>query len=267
MVESSIWRRTIYHAGFMNRFMKKRTFAGTFAVLLLSSGLQAQEKCPVEVKILLPPPTVQTVIASLSFGKEAATRVYFFDTDSLDLLKQGVIVRVRQGAANDLTVKVRAPADNKQIDTALLREHFPCEIDRSGAGEETSYAIQRKYTPPQVPEKGADIVRQFSASQEKLLRDLKASIDWTRVQRIADIGSTKWATTAQPPLKLALELWEWPTGKILEVSTKTGPDGGESTYAEVQRLLKAKNLSLSAEQGTKTRIALETLTQSRSPAK
>ena len=252
----------------MNGFMKKRTFASACALLLLSYGLQAQEKCPVEVKVLLSPLTVQTVIDSLSFGKEAATRVYFFDTEALDLLKQGVIVRVRQGAANDLTVKVRAPKGNKQIDTALLREHFPCEIDQSGAGEETSYAIQRKYSPPQVPEKGLDIVSQFSTSQEQLLRDLGASIDWVRVQRIADIRSTKWDAAAQPPLgKLALELWEWPTGKVLEVSTKTGPGGGESTYAELQRLLKVKNLSLSAEQGTKTRIVLETLTQSHTPAK
>src|SRR5271167_971268 len=113
----------------------KRALAFIGAVLFLGAALDAEEKCPVEVKLLLSPPTLQTVIASLSFEKETAGRVYFFDTDELDLLKQGVIVRVRQGADNDLTVKVRAPEGNKQIDTSKLREHFPCEIDRTGAGE------------------------------------------------------------------------------------------------------------------------------------
>jgi hypothetical protein len=123
---------------------RKRVFAFTCAVLFLSPALQA-ETCPVEVKLLLSPPTIQTVIASLSFEKETKTRVYFFDTDALELLKQGVIVRVRQGADNDLTVKVRVPAGSNQANNSKLREHFPCEIDRTGAGEDTDYSVRCKY--------------------------------------------------------------------------------------------------------------------------
>src|SRR5208283_4119709 len=89
------------------------------AVLSLSSALRAAEKCTAEVKLLLSPPTIQTVITSLRFEKEVTGRVYFFDTDALDLLKQGVVVRFRQGAVNDFTVKVRVPAGNKQVDATL----------------------------------------------------------------------------------------------------------------------------------------------------
>jgi CYTH domain len=243
-------------------FMKndrKRVFA-FICLLFLSPGLQAEETCPVEVKLLLSPATIQTVIASLGFEKETATRVYFFDTDALDLLRQGVIVRVRQGADNDLTVKVRVP-DSLQVDTSRLREHFPCEIDRTGAEENTSYSVRRKYKTLHVPGMGKDISSLLNPSQERLLREARVAIDWARVMQIAAIKSTKWETTAQPPFrKLALELWEWSAGNILEISTKVSPDAAPTKYAELQRLANVKGLSLSAEQGTKTRAVLETLT-------
>jgi hypothetical protein len=223
--------------------------------------LQAQQKCPAEVKLLLSPPTIQTVIASLGFEKETETRVYFFDTDALDLLKQGVIVRVRRGVDNDVTVKVRLSQDSK-VDASKVREHFPCEIDLTGAGENTSYAVRQKYKTPRIPEMGKEVFSLLSAPQQKLLRDARASIDWDRVKRIADIESTKWETTSQPPFrKLALELWESQAGNILEISTKVGPDAAQTTYAELQRLVRMKSLLLSTSQGTKTRMVLETLSQ------
>jgi hypothetical protein len=238
-----------------------RTLSVICALLFLRCLLQAQEKCPVEVKLLLSPPTIQTVITSLGFEKETKTRVYFFDTDTLDLLKQGVIVRVRQGADNDIAVKVRVPEDHK-VETSQLQERFPCEIDRTGSGDNISYAVRRKYKTLQVPETGKEIVSMLSPPQQELLRDARASIDWARVKRIADIESTQWETTTQPPFrKLALELWEWRAGNILEVSTKVGPDAAQSAYAELQRLVRMKSLLLSTSQGTKTRIVLETITQ------
>jgi hypothetical protein len=238
----------------------KRVFAFTCAVLFLSPALHGEETCPVEVKLLLSPPTIQTVIASLSFEKETTTRVYFFDTDALELLKQGVIVRVRQGADNDITVKVRVPEGSNRLNNFRLREHFPCEIDRTGAGDNTSYSVRRKYKPSQVPEMGNDISRLLSPSQERLLHEARIAIDWARVTRIANITSTKWETGAQLPFrKLALELWKWSAGTILEISTKVSPDAGPATYAELQRLAEKKGLPLSARQGTKTSAVLETL--------
>ncbi len=237
----------------------KRVFAFACAVLFLSPAL-AEAACPVEIKLLLSPPTIQTAIASLSFRKETTTHVYFFDTDTLELLKQGVIVRVRQGAANDLTVKVRVPEGSDRFDNSQLREHFPCEIDRTGAGENTSYSVPRKYETSQVPEMGTDISSLLSPSQERLLREARVAIDWARVTRIADITATKWESTGQSPFrKLALELWEWPAGKILEISTKVSPDAGPRKYAELQQLANMKGLSVSAEQGTKTKTVLETM--------
>lgn len=54
-------------------------------------------------------------------------------------------------------------------------------------------------------------------------------------------------------------------GKILELSAKVGSDAEASKYAELERLVKMKNLSLSASQDTKTSMVLETLADHTSP--
>jgi hypothetical protein len=239
----------------------KRTIAVLWAALCLGGLLHAQEKCSVEIKLLLSPPTIQTAITSLQFGKQTAGRVYFFDTDQLELLKQGIIIRVRQGTSNDLTLKVRVPEDDQPVDTSRFHEHFPCEINRTGAGEDTDYAVKCKYETQQVPETGVDIFRLLSPQQKKLLQEARVSIDWARVTKIANIKSTSWETTTQSPFhKLALELWESPAGNIVEISARVGPDEEQSRYAQLQQLLNRKNLPLSASQGSKTSTVLETLT-------
>ncbi len=246
----------------------KQVFALTAAILILAPALRAQSKCSVEVKLLLSPPTTQAVIASLGFANETTGRVYLFDTQALDLSMQGVIVRVRQGAKNDLTVKVRLPKRNQQGDNSRLGRRFPCEIDRTRAGAYTSYAVGRQYAATRVPEFGNDIHSLLSASQFELLGEAQVSIDWARVRRVASINSTTWETTAQSPsAKLALELWEWPAGKILELSAKAGSDAEASKYAELERLVKMNNLSPSDSQDTKTSIVLETLVDHASPSK
>ncbi len=53
----------------MNK-QSKRVFALAYAFLFLSPALRAEETCPVEVKLLLAPPTIETVIASLGFEKK-----------------------------------------------------------------------------------------------------------------------------------------------------------------------------------------------------
>jgi hypothetical protein len=245
----------------------KRSFALIAAILMFPGpAAQAQEKCPVEVKFLLSTAT-ETAIASFGFKKETRGRVYFFDTDSLDLLAQGVIVRVRQGANNDLTVKLRRPQGDRGVEDSGLGGRFPCEIDRTRAGAVVSYAVRRQYKTNNLPVSGGDIHDLLSASQNELLHASQVSIDWARVKRIAEISLTKWETPAESASgKLALELWEWRAGKLLEVSAKASHAAEASKYAELERLLRAKDLSLSANQDVKTSVMLETLAPHPSPS-
>jgi hypothetical protein len=167
-------------------------------------------------------------------------------------------VRVRQGANNDLTVKVRVPERNNQINAAQLRERFPCETNQTGAGKDTDYSVRRDYKVLQMPEMGSDIRNSLSPPQKRFLQEAGVSIDWGRVKRIADVKITKWETTSQPPFrKLTLELWKWPEGNILELSTKAAPDTATSQYGELRRLADTKGLSLGANQGAKTSMILQ----------
>ncbi len=246
----------------------KPTLCVIGTLLVLCSGLRAQETCPGEIKFLLSPPTIQTVIVSLGFEHKAVGQVYLFDTEELDLMKQGLIVRVRQGQNNDLTVKIRWPADDKEVDRSKVRKHFPCEMDRTGAGEDISYSVGRKYKPNRVPKTGEEILRTLNGQQKTLLQKAGITIDWSRVKRLTNIKLTKWESAAEPSFgKLTLELWESPGGDILELSTKVAAGAGASRYAELQRLLDQKGLPLTANQGTKTSMALENLAPPASPLK
>ncbi len=73
------------------------------------SSLRGQESCSEEVKLLLAPTQVQAAIPVLQARGERHRRVDFYDTPGLDLLSNGVILRLREGEAIDLTAKLRPP--------------------------------------------------------------------------------------------------------------------------------------------------------------
>ncbi len=231
------------------------------AMLLFCPGLRAQENCNVEVKLLLSATETQAAVAALGARNETRGRVYFFDTETLDLLAQGAIVRLRRNAKSDITVKFRPRDDKKFLSSASGLAGFKCEIDLTGDGQNASYSITSPFAAQHLPQAGFEIPRLLNAAQLTLFPDAQVSVDWTRVKRLSKIISTDWQIQAQPPLgKLVLELWEWPGGKMLELSTKVPLDAAASTYAEMQRLVQAKQLSVSPEQHVKTTIALQAMT-------
>jgi len=210
------------------------------------------------LKLLLSPAEIQVAVAALGGTKETPGRIYFFDTDKLDLLSQGAIVRLRQGAKSDLTIKFRAPNGKKLSATTAGGDDFKCEVDLTGEGANSSYSITRQLATDELPQTGTDVSRLLSSAQIKLFEDAQIFVDWTRVKRIAEITSTYWQTQSLPHLgKLTLELWEWPGGRVLELSTKVSFDSGSSSYTELQKLVKTKQLAMSPDQRVKTSIALE----------
>ena len=241
--------------------LNPRSFSLSCTALFFCSSLHAQENCNVEVKLLLPPTEALATIAAFNAKKETAGRVYFFDTDALDLLSQGVIVRLRRGAHSDLTVKLRPPEGRKSLAVSERRKSFKCEVDLTGEGANSSYSISRGLAPERLFETGNDVFGLLSLTQKGLLEEAQVSVDWSRVKRIAEITSTSWQMESQLHRgKLTLELWEWPGGKVFEISTRVSPETGSSTYTELQQLVKSKQLSISPVQRAKTSIALEAIT-------
>jgi hypothetical protein len=101
------------------------------AVLLSCSDVHVQQVCNAEVKILLLPTDSKTAAATLGARRESSGRIYFFDSDDLDLLSQGTIVRLRQGPRRDLTVRLRPPSGKK---SAIHSEGSECEVDLTPRG-------------------------------------------------------------------------------------------------------------------------------------
>jgi hypothetical protein len=230
-------------------------------VVLSCSGLHAQENCNVEVKLLLSPAETEAAVATFRATKETSGRIYFFDTDNLDLLSQGAIVRLRQGAKSDLTTKFRAPNGKKLLASQEGGGDFKCEVDLTREGAKSSYSIARKLAAEEVPQTGTEISRLLSSAQTKLFEDAGVAVDWSRVKRVAEISSTDWQTQSESHLgKLTLELWEWPAGRVLELSTKVTSHAGASTYTKLEQLVKTKQLAMSSDQRVKTSIALEAIT-------
>jgi hypothetical protein len=228
------------------------------AMLLICAACVGQERCSTEVKILLSPAEIPATVVSLTAQKESSGHVYFFDTERRELLAQGVIVRLRRGSSHDLTVKLRPPQRKNFEKATGEREDFKCEVDLVGNEANISYSIRSNFTGLQIPETGNDIYRAFSEGQRKLLSAAQVIIDWNQVKRVVDVQVTDWQIKfASRSRKLTLELWEWPGGKILELSRRAGTEPGSLAYAELRQLALDKGLKLSADQRPKTSMVLE----------
>lgn len=235
-----------------------------FVVMLHRCLALAQPGCGVEVKVLLSPEQTKAAVTSLHARKGTVGQVYFFDSSSLDLLSKGVILRLRQGSTGDLMVKVRPPADIEFSDPSGGRENFKCEVDVIGGEEQKSYSILSKFTGQQIPDTGAEIFGMLSSGQKDLLNQANISIDWSLVKRVAGIESKSWRARTPPPFNsLVLELWQWPAGQVLELSTKSSAASGSSTYSQLRHLATEKGLSLSRQQQFKTTLVLQALKQRR----
>ncbi len=210
-----------------------------------------------EAKILLLPAESQLAVAKLKATGKATGHVYFFDTNTRDLLSQGVVIRLRQGVNSDLTVKLRPPDGKGLSGPHPGRENYKCEVDLTASGPVRSYSIRRKYIADRPPASGREILGLLSPGQKRLLQESQVSIDWARVERVEDVRSTTWRIKGPPAFdRLTLELWQWAAGKVLELSTRAQASAGSSAYAALQQLVQREGLSPSELQELKTSVVL-----------
>lgn len=244
--------------GYDGREMRLRLLSLTLVLLCLTAIASAQHRCDAEIKLLLDPTEVQSVVKALSAGTPAEGEVYLFDTKSRELFSHGVIVRARQGRATaDLMVKVRISTDQSMSVTGL-GAGYKCEVDRTGDSAVRSYSVKTKLTGD-LPASGNDVLKLLSPDQKRLLEDAHISPDWNRVQKVAVIHSTAWKVRNEGGLsKLSLELWQWSSNRVLELSTKV-PTDDASVSTQLRKLVTDKGLSIDQTQTQKTRLAVKDL--------
>jgi hypothetical protein len=236
-------------------------FRTAIAAFLFASSLHAQEPRSAEVKLLLQPNQVRTAVTALQAGGKTRGLVYFYDTPALDLLSKGLILRFRKANGIDLTTKYRPLSGQKLADPSNGREHFKCEADLNDGVVTQSFSLQTELFAVKAPETGENLFHLLSEGQKELIAESKVPIDWQLVKRIAEIRSTVWTVPAKQPLgKVSMELWEWPTGSILELSTRVPSDAAHAADIELRELASKNGLALSTNQEPKTGIVLREIT-------
>jgi hypothetical protein len=226
----------------------------------------ARQSDSVELKLTVPAPEQRATVLALGLDPLAAQirLVYFFDTPDLALEKAGVVVRARriQGKGEDSVIKLRPVVPHEMPDSIRESPSFVVEVDAMPGGYVCSGSfkgIPRKASVHEAATGNAPLRRLFSKEQRAFYREhAPADIALDDLSVLGPIFVLKLKGT--PPgadRKLAVELWMYPDGRILELSTRCMPDEAIQVAAETRMFLLERGIDLLGDQQTKTRTALE----------
>lgn len=221
----------------------------------------------VELKLTVPLSDQRTSMENLGFDPlDAQVRlIYFFDTPDLALNKAGVVVRARriQRKGEDSVVKLR-PVVPEQVPKKLrAMPGFGIEVDAMPGGFVCSGRLRVEKTSLGVAEAATGklpLRKLFSKEQRALFAE--HAPDGVALNDLTTLGPIFILKLKgmDPDLsrKLVAELWLFPDGsRILELSTKCLPSEAFDVAARARARLSGQGVSLTGEQETKTRRALE----------
>jgi hypothetical protein len=220
----------------------------------------------IELKLTIPAPEQRAAVLALGMDPLIAQirLVYFFDTPDLALERAGVVVRARriQGKGDDSVVKLRPVVPDELPDRLRESPSFVVEVDAGPTGYVCSGSLKGVPRKAPVHEVGlgrAPVRRLFSKEQRAFYREhAPEDIALDDLSVFGPIFVLKLKGT--PPgssRKLAVELWMYPDGRILELSTRCMPHEAVQVAAEGRVFLLERGVDLGGDQQTKTRTALE----------
>ncbi len=222
----------------------------------------------VELKLTVPTAEHRATIASIPVDPvEAQPRqVFFFDTPDLALDRAGLVVRARRvrGGAGDTVVKLR-PVVPAELPARLRKSpDFKVEVDvLPGAIGVCSGSLKGRTTGARIREAvdgTRPLAKLFSKEQRAFFAehapghiDLDALVPLGPTFVLKDVFNAK-----ELGRRIVTELWLYQDGsRILEISTKCAPSEAFQVAAEARVYLSDHGVTLSGQQATKTRTALE----------
>jgi hypothetical protein len=221
----------------------------------------------VELKLTVPDEDRQSAAAALGVDPLNARirQVYFFDTPDLTLDGAGVVVRARrtQGAPDDTVVKLRPVVPGDLPDELRARKDFVVEVDAMPGKYVCSASFKGQAKAGAVKETvsgGQPLRKLFSKSQRAFFAEhAPEGVELDDLSVLGPVIALKLKVLpAGLDRKLAVELWLYPDGsRIAELSTKCAPADWLETTTQSRDFLGDLGVSLSGEQATKTRVALE----------
>lgn len=221
----------------------------------------------VELKLTVPENAYASTANALGMDPlEAQIRqIFFFDTPDLKLNHAGLVVRARRisGSNDDSTVKMR-PVDPKTLPKKLRNSlAFGVEVDAMPGGYVCSGSMKGeigKRDVRQVVFDGRPIRKLFSKDQRAFYEE--HAPDGITLDQLSILGPINvFKLKFQPKgakIPMVAEYWLFPDNtSVLELSTKCPPKDALTTANRLRTYLTGKNVSLSGEQQTKTKAALE----------
>ena len=225
----------------------------------------------VELKLTVPDAGHRSAVVALEMDPlEAQLRqVFFFDTKDLLLNQHGVIARARriQGRDGDSVVKLR-PVVPGELPSGLRKlPGFGVEVDALPGGFVCSGRLKEPVPPAKVKDVvgGKRPVRSLFTKQQRAFFAEHApegvGFDDLSIMGPITVLKLKFSPTGYGR-RLVAELWNYPDGsRILELSTKCMPTEAFDVAAKTKGFLEGRGISLSGEQQTKTKTALEFFSQ------
>lgn len=221
----------------------------------------------VELKLTVPENAYSSTANALGMDPlEAQIRqIFFFDTPDLKLNHAGLVVRARriQGANDDSVVKLR-PVDPQKLPKKLRESvSFGVEVDAMPGGYVCSGSMKGEVGKRDVREVVFDarpIRKLFNKDQRAFYEEhAPEGIELDHLAILGPINVFKLKFLPKgSKLPLVAEFWLFPDNtSVLELSTKCPPKDALTTANRLRTYLTSKNVSLSGEQQTKTKAALE----------
>ena len=221
----------------------------------------------VELKLTIPENAYSSTANALGMDPLDAQirQIFFFDTPDLKLNHAGLVVRARriQGANDDSVVKMR-PVDPQALPKKLRESlSFGVEVDAMPGGYVCSGSMKGEVGKRDVREVVFDArpIRKLFSKEQRAFYEAHApeGIELDHLSILGPINVFK--LKFQPKgskIPMVAEFWLFPDNtSVLELSTKCPPKDAMTTANRLRTYLTSKNVSLSGEQQTKTKAALE----------
>ena len=192
-------------------------------------------------------------------------QVIFFDTPDLRLNRAGIVVRARRmRKGGDAVIKLR-PVVPRELPRRLRRsKEFLIEIDAMPGTFVCSGSLHDRVDNEDVKAvmRGARPIRKLFSEEQRAFYAEHApdglDLDVLTPFGPINVAKTKFALGDDVERTAKAELWFYPDGsRILELSMKCPPEKAFQRAADARAALSHRGITLSGEQQTKTRKALQ----------
>ena len=221
----------------------------------------------IEIKATIPDAHIEHTLSrfNLTLDNDEERYIYFFDTPSLDLLKEGIIARTRRmvGEEHDSTIKFRPVVPEEVSDKWRNSSGFKIEADASEKGivKSGSFTMPvKKGLIKAVVDGEKSIAKLFTKDQEDFLADMvNYPIDYAALAVLGPLKANRWKLEDPAcPWKISAELWRREDGKrLMEVSIKAPIVQAAAAIGGFMAFLAEVGAERDTKQQTKTHWALD----------